>query len=104
MRNVKDILNKWWNVLGKRRSWFPYSFTKNARGGFEFSGGTDWSTITIRTNGTHYYGSYSSSANTIRVLSLPDIAPGTTVTLTDELAPRKVKYLKVGNHVIFDDR
>ena len=104
MRNIKDILNKWWNVLGKRRSWFPYSFIRTADiGFFEFSGGTDWATITIYQNGIYYF-SASSSANNIRSVLLTNVPIGTEFTLTDELAQGKVKYLKVGDTVIFDNR
>lgn len=107
MRGVIDIYNKWWNVLGKRKSGggLPYTFIKSTPDAtwFDIGSGSSYATFSVYLNGSHYQDKTLGEHLTMHYL-LGGFAEGTTITITDELAPGTIKYLKVGNTVIFDNR
>lgn len=106
MRGVLDIFNKWWNVLGRQKSsYLPYTFIKTPDiTWIDFAGGDVEATLGVYKDGVLFWSLTTPAILVRHQLINNQIPDGTVVTLTDRSADGKVKYLKVGNNVIFDIR
>lgn len=106
MRNIKDILNKWWNVLGKQGAYFPYTFPAIRGNNTVIFQGSPC-TIRVALDTSYAQRSYLVKTSTgvpEQIIFTRRPSPATTLVAEVSRMAGKVQYLEINGTVIFDNR
>lgn len=106
MRGVLDIFNKWWNVLGKKKSFFPYTYIVDNPDVIVIWGYGDEPTKMTFELSSYYGHPFTFTSSVEEHAEMHDVLGGLEIGSTMKLTQEQgiIKYLKINNTVIFDIR